>query len=96
MAPRTQAEIDAIQNQQAKDIDEIKNMVRHMEEVVITGNGEPSLREQVRGLISWVNTVNKIFFVLTASVIGIILSTGCGMFFGVVILLSQNGLLKTP
>jgi len=36
------------------DIAEIKKTVEHIEQVVITGNGEPSLRETVRANASWI------------------------------------------
>ncbi len=96
MSPRTQAEIDIFQDQRSRDIDEIKEIIKHVEEVVITGNGEPSLREQVRSLRNWVNNVNKFGFVFVASIVGIMVSTSCAMFFGVVILLFKNGLFKIP
>jgi hypothetical protein len=37
-----------------QDFAEIKRIIEHLEEVLITGNGEPALREQVRSVVKWI------------------------------------------
>ncbi len=42
------------------EITEIKRIIEHLEEVLITGNGEPALREQVRTISKWINDNKEI------------------------------------
>ena len=42
------------------EISDIKRIVEHLEEVLITGNGEPAIREQVRAINKWISENKEI------------------------------------
>lgn len=96
MPVKTRAETDAVLDQQARDIAEIKESVKHIETVVITGNGKPALQYRVEKLSDWVSNVNKLALIFLVAAVGVAVPMSCAMGIGVLLLLYQNGLFKIP
>jgi len=50
----------------------------------------------VRDSKKWIDGVNKVVWLAVSAFVGLFLVTSCGIFFGLCILLYNNGLLKIP
>lgn len=77
----------------SNEIDEIRKIVNELYKVLITGNGEPSIREQVRMNNTWIATANRLGLIIFVAVVGEVLTTGCALIYAVVKLLSNHTLL---
>lgn len=79
-----------------ESVGQIKLSVEHMEEVVLIGNGEPPLREQVHALTRWIENWNKVGWIIATFMIGATITVSCSISFGIIIFLYQANLLKIP
>ena len=93
---RTRAQSEALQDEQGRDICDIKKTVEHIEKALFVGNGEPSMKEQIHDSQNWIGGANRIFWIIIASAISLVLLLGCSVSLGVIIMLYANGLFKVP
>lgn len=72
---------------------DMQEKVDKMHKILITGNGVPSLVEQVRGHATWIGGVNKLTWIVVTALVGQFIVTFCGMI-GIITVLIQNA--KAP
>lgn len=65
----------------------LSEKVNKIYKVLIEGNGEPSIREQVRSQQNWINSVNKLAWIFITALAGQIIVGGCSILIALIVLL---------
>ena len=74
-------------------VNDIANSMHRLEVVLIIGNGEPSIKEQVHHHASWIDNINRIIWIVGGAFLGQLIITITTLLWIVLQLASQHGLL---
>lgn len=81
-------EVQAVVERAKATEDRGKNMEEKIEElykVVVVGNGRPSLRAQVARHDDWINSANKLIWIIVAALIGQLCATSFGVIVWIIV-----------
>jgi hypothetical protein len=76
-----------------EDLSELKLLYKDLHKILIVGNGEPSLREQVRAQSHWISSVNKVAWLVLSILLGQVIIFGCSLMLILFAFLAQQNLL---